>query len=67
MTPEELKSKSPADLKIHEQELREELFKLKLQQGVGQLEKNHRVKQVRRDIARTLTVLNLKVKEGMKK
>ncbi len=63
MTPEELKSKTPTDLKIHESELREELFKLKLKQGVGQLEKNHRVKQVRRDIARTLTVLNQKLRK----
>jgi len=64
VTPDELKSKSPADLKIHEGELREELFKLKLQRSVGQLDKNHRIQQVRKDIARTLTVLNEKRKKG---
>ncbi len=64
MTPDELKAKKPADLKIHEQELREELFKLKLQRTVGQLDKNHRIKEVRKDIARTLTVFNEKRKKG---
>ncbi len=63
MTPEELKTKSPADLKIHEKELREELFKLNLQKSVGQLEKSHRLKELRRDIARTMTILNLKNKK----
>lgn len=64
MTPDELKAKKPADLKIHEKELREELFKLKLQRTVGQLDKNHRIKEVRKDIARTLTVFNEKRKKG---
>ncbi len=64
MTLDELKTKTPSDLKIHENELRTELFKLKLKQGVGQLEKNHLVKQARRNIARTLTILNQKSKKG---
>ena len=63
MTPEELKSKTPADLKIHENELREELFKLNLQKSVGQLEKFHRLKELKKDIARTLTTLNQKTKK----
>ncbi len=64
MTPEELKSKTPLDLKIHVGELQEALFKLKLQKGMGQLEKTHHLKQVRRDIARALTFLNQKSKES---
>ncbi len=61
MTPEELKLKTPADLKLHAKELSEELFKMKLKKGMGQLEKTHHLKQVRKDIARTLTALNQKV------
>lgn len=64
MTPDELKSKKPADLKLHEKELREELFKLKLQRSMGQLDKNHRINEVRKNIARTLTVYNEKQKKG---
>lgn len=63
MTPEELKIKTPADLRIHEKELREELFKLNLQKSVGQLEKFHRLKELKRDIARTLTILQQKSKK----
>ena len=38
-------------------DLREELFKLRAQRAVSQLEKSHRVKEVRRTIARVLTIL----------
>ena len=57
MTPEELRNRTPADLKTTLGELREELFKLNLQKGIGQLEKTHRLKEVRRDIARVHTIL----------
>ena len=60
MTPEELRSKNLNDLQLQEDELREELFKLKLQKGVGQLEKTHRLGEIRKDIARTKTILNEK-------
>ena len=63
MTPEELKSKNPNDLRLQENELREELFKLKLKKGVGQLEKTHRLGEIRREVARVKTVLNQKIKE----
>lgn len=64
MTLDELKSKNPSDLKLHQRELNEELFKLKLKKSMGQLEKNHQLKQVRKNIARTLTIYNQKVKKG---
>jgi large subunit ribosomal protein L29 len=38
------------------QELREELFQLRFQAASGQLEKPHRIKQVRKEIARLLTI-----------
>lgn len=37
-------------------ESREELFKLRFQHATAQLEKTHRLRQVRKDIARILTV-----------
>ncbi|MHC1788157.1 50S ribosomal protein L29 [Solidesulfovibrio sp.] len=37
-------------------ETREELFKLRFQHATAQLEKTHRLRQVRKDIARILTV-----------
>ena len=41
-------------------ESREELFKLRFQHATAQLEKTHRLRQIRKDIARTLTVQNEK-------
>jgi large subunit ribosomal protein L29 len=57
MTPEELRNRNPVDLKTALGELKEELFKLNLQKGIGQLEKTHRLKEVRSDIARVHTIL----------
>ena len=39
-------------------ESREELFKLRFQHATAQLEKTHRLRQIRKDIARILTVQN---------
>lgn len=63
MTLDELKNKNSADINVYVGELREDLFKLKLQKGMGQLEKTHQLKQARRNIARALTVLNQKIKK----
>ncbi|MBM3892119.1 MAG: 50S ribosomal protein L29 [Verrucomicrobia bacterium] len=41
-------------------DLREELFKLNLQRHGGQIEKTSRLNELRRDIARTLTLINQK-------
>jgi large subunit ribosomal protein L29 len=40
------------------QSLRKELFDLRMERAAGKLTKPHRFQQVRRDIARILTVLN---------
>ncbi|KHK03216.1 50S ribosomal protein L29 [Desulfovibrio sp. TomC] len=45
-------------------ESREELFKLRFQHATAQLEKTHRLRQVRKDIARILTVQNDKKRQG---
>ena len=36
--------------------LREEAFNLRMQQATGQLENNQRIKTVRKDLARALTI-----------
>ena len=45
-------------------ESREELFKLRFQHATAQLEKTHRLREVRKDIARILTVQNEKKRQG---
>jgi len=43
---------------------REELFKLRFQHATAQLEKTHRLRQVRKDIARIMTVQNEKKRQA---
>lgn len=57
MKASELISKSAAELNEQLIELRKEQFNLRMQQAAGQLAQPHRVKEVRRDIARVKTVL----------
>lgn len=45
-------------------ETREELFKLRFQHATAQLEKTHRLRQIRKDIARILTVQNEKKRQA---
>ncbi len=51
----ELKDLTLQELLAKSRELRQELFNLRLQQASGQLEKPHRIRQIRRDIARIET------------
>lgn len=57
MNASDLISKSAAELNEQLVELRKEQFNLRMQQAAGQLAQPHRVKEVRRDIARVKTVL----------
>ncbi len=54
----DLRSKTAPDLKRELIDLLREQFNLRMQKGSGQLSQNHRVKEVRRDIARIRTVMN---------
>lgn len=56
----ELRELSPEELKKKEAELREELFNLQMQRGTGQLENPKRMKNVKKDVARILTVIKEK-------
>jgi large subunit ribosomal protein L29 len=53
----ELKEMSADELEAKEAELRDQLFKLRFQKSLGQLESPMKVKNVRRDIARIKTLL----------
>ena len=56
MKAEEVKALSVEELQHKEGELREELFNLKFQHATGKLENTSRLRQLRKDIARVLTV-----------
>ena len=62
MKARELRQLSEEELRKKEQELRQELFNLRFQKETHQLENVMRIRQVRRDIARVLTVINEKRK-----
>jgi len=60
MKASQIRDLSVEELRDRERELSEQLFALRLQKVTGQLEKPHRVQEVRRDLARLLTVLREK-------
>ena len=60
MTADELKSKTPDQLRDSLVALKKEAFNLRFQQATGQLENTARMRNVRRDVARIKTVLNQK-------
>ncbi len=59
---EDLRHKTPDQLRDQLANLRKEQFNLRFQKATGQLEKTSRVRQVRRDIARIETILGAKSK-----
>lgn len=62
MKYEDIKSLSLNELKEKVNELREEIFRLRWQKSMKQLENSARIKNVRKDLARVLTLLNEKTK-----
>ena len=56
MKVKELKEMTGPELDVRLQEVREEQFKLKLQQVSGQLEHPHRIQEMRRMVARIKTL-----------
>lgn len=57
MKSSDVRAKSVDELKSELADLRKEQFNLRFQRASGQLENTSRVRAVRRDIARILTVL----------
>ncbi len=60
MNAQELKDKTPDQLRDELVQLKKEAFNLRFQQASGQLENTARMRQVRRDVARVNTILNEK-------
>lgn len=64
MKATELRDKGTDDLAKELIALRREQFNLRLQLATGQSMKSHRVREVRRDIARVKTILNEKGRQA---
>ena len=60
MKASELRDKTLADLRGELETLLKEQFNLRMENGTGQLPQTHRLRQVRRDIARARTVITEK-------
>ncbi|MEY2956378.1 MAG: 50S ribosomal protein L29 [Gemmobacter sp.] len=58
MNAQELRTKTPDELRDALVQLKKEAFNLRFQQATNQLENTARVRVVRRDVARIKTVLN---------
>ena len=62
MNAQELCEKTPDQLREDLVALKKEAFNLRFQQATGQLETTARIRTVKRDVARVLTILNEKAK-----
>ena len=60
MKANELRNMSSEELQAKLKELKEELFNLRFQNAINQLENTHRIADVKKDIARVMTILNKK-------
>jgi large subunit ribosomal protein L29 len=62
MKPSEFRAMTIEELVMKEQDLRKELFNLRFQQATGEIENPMRIKAVKKDIARVLTIKSEKLK-----
>jgi large subunit ribosomal protein L29 len=60
MKPAKVREMGADELKTKEKELKEQLFKLRLQKSIGQLDNGIKLRETRREIARVKTVLREK-------
>ena len=56
----EFRDLGPDELKQREKDLDDQLFRLRIQKSMGQNEAGHKLKSLRRDLARVKTVLREK-------
>ena len=64
MKAEELRGKTPDELREQLVSLKKEAFNLRFQSATSQLENTARVRQVRREVARVSTILNQKAADA---
>jgi large subunit ribosomal protein L29 len=60
MKADKVREMSAEELNAKERELSEQLFKLRFQKSIGQLDNALKIRETRRDIARVKTVLRQK-------
>ena len=60
MKAAELRNMTSEELEAKLQELKKELFNLRFQHAINQLDNPHQISEVKHDIARVMTVLNEK-------
>ena len=60
MDPKELRDLSISELKDKHKQFKEDLFNLRFQNAIGQLNNSGRIKDVKKTIARVLTVITEK-------
>jgi large subunit ribosomal protein L29 len=58
MKASEIRDMTPDEMHSKVSDLKEELFNLRFQHEIGQLENPQRMKQIKKDIARIETVIN---------
>jgi len=64
MKPAKVREMGPEELKTKQRELQEQLFRLRVQQSIGQLDNGIKLRETRREIARVKTVL--REKQGLR-
>jgi large subunit ribosomal protein L29 len=62
MKVQEVREMSVDDLRLQEKDLRDQIFRMRIQKAMGQTDTPTKVKDLRRDLARVLTVLREKRK-----
>jgi large subunit ribosomal protein L29 len=60
MRAREVRDLGVDEMRVKERELREELFRLRLRRGTGQLASPAKLRAARRDLARVMTILREK-------
>ena len=60
MKPAKVREMGTEELRTRERELQEQLFRLRVQKSIGQLDNAVKLREIRRDIARVKTVLKEK-------
>ena len=60
MKPSKVREMGTEELETKQRELQEQLFRLRVQQSIGQLDNAIKLRETRRDIARVKTVLREK-------
>ena len=56
MTPEQIREFSDEELVSQENDMAEQIFRLRLQLAMGQSEGTHRLQQLKKDVARIQTI-----------